>query len=211
MAGASKGTPSAQPPSLQKSNSSSQSAKNQRSIMGFFQKKSSDAPDAELANLPKANGLNLPINSTKSRNSAKPATRGSSSSLTPAPSSDAIEEPDEDTASSYKYSRKSDGNGLPSPVTPISTMAANGKQQRNGSTSFNSPSRKAKKVINYAESEEEDDEDILKPSLPKTTRGRALKRRKTSQSSEEEDFAEGAESEPDIIDEGKSSLVIESN
>lgn len=59
-------------------------------------------------------------------------------------------------------------------------------------------------MVNYAESEAEDDEevDVFKPVKPSKTRGRALKRRKTSEVSDEEDFAQDMEALDEPVDEG---------
>ncbi len=58
-------------------------------------------------------------------------------------------------------------------------------------------------MVNYAESEAEDDEeDIFKPVRPNKTRGRALKRRKTSEVTDEEDFGQDIEDADEVVDEG---------
>ena len=116
-------------------------------------------------------------------------------------------------------------NGLPSPITPASQATVEDtKSKANGlPLLFDSPSRKvctlssysernksepstqAKKVINYAESGDEDeDEDAFNPSQPSRTRGRALKRRKTTQTDDDDEFGEGGKWEvEDFIDEGQ--------
>ena len=67
--------------------------------------------------------------------------------------------------------------------------------------------------MNYAESDAEDDEeeDVYEPVRLNKTRGRALKRRKTSEASDEEDFAQDIEADAEVVDEGiaaKTNLVI---
>lgn len=67
----------------------------------------------------------------------------------------------------------------------------------------------AKKVVNYVESEgdeEDDDDDVFTPP-PRTakTSGRALKRRKTEDVSEEEDYSRNVDL-ADEIDEGQSTI-----
>lgn len=59
-------------------------------------------------------------------------------------------------------------------------------------------------MVSYAESEAEDDEeeDVFKPVKRSITRGRALKRRKTSEASDEEDFGQGIEAADEAVDEG---------
>lgn len=106
--------------------------------------------------------------------------------------------------------------GKYSPITPMS-----GASSSNGRTTlpltFSSPSRKvcivllltqlhlivttqAKKMVNYAESDaENDDEDAFGPLKSTNTRGRALKRRKTVVH-DEDDFLGNSES--DMFDDG---------
>ncbi len=59
-------------------------------------------------------------------------------------------------------------------------------------------------MVSYAESEAEDDEeeDVFKPAKPNKTRGRALKRRKTSEASAEEDFGQDIAAADEVVDEG---------
>ncbi|MCJ1470515.1 DNA mismatch repair protein msh6 [Pseudocyphellaria aurata] len=153
------------PPTLKKSSSGSQSSKSQKSITGFFQKRPTGTPQANAV-LPSRD-----LHSTTHSNGKEQSVslkNASSSSLTPAPSSDSLEELE--TIATLQTMAMEDDledeldeliNGLPSPITP------------------------AKKVINYAESGHEDGvegedggEEEFKPTQT-TTRGRALKRRKT--------------------------------
>ncbi len=136
-------SPAAPPPSLKKSNSGSQTSKNQKSILGFFQKKSTDSPP-----LPK-NGTSLsspmPQGVARKRLANRPAAmRSSSQALTPAPSSDAAEGLTSEDIMDEKGDQAVGENGLPSPVTPMNgTSKGNGFQ--GGATdllTFNSPSRK---------------------------------------------------------------------
>ena len=129
MAGSRKSA-NAAPPSLQKTSSSSQLGKNQSSIAKFFQKKSAAEPA-------------LPINGFSKGTAVKasPDAPKSTSSLTPAPSSDAPEYEDETPA--VKKADSPMVNGLPSPVTPAGTLVKN--EQWNGQDAtkgFYSPSRK---------------------------------------------------------------------
>ncbi|KAL8802302.1 MAG: hypothetical protein Q9200_006624, partial [Gallowayella weberi] len=183
-------TPSAPPPSLKKS-SSSQSSKNQKSITGFFQKKSSNNDTTPLDGLPT-------INRSKLSALTKTATQGPRSSLTPAPSSDAIEEPQSDQQLPSRLNGIGAANGLPSPITPASGVETGSV---NGLSQFNSPSRKAKRVVSYAESEDDDEEDdVFNPSISSKTRGRALKKRKTSPSPGSDDFIGDDKSDFDGLD-----------
>ena len=70
----------------------------------------------------------------------------------------------------------------------------------------------AKKVISYVESgdeEQDEDEEVFVPAPRSSkTRGRALKRRKTRQVSDEEDFAQNEDdSVAEEVDEGESPYV----
>ncbi|KAL8868623.1 MAG: hypothetical protein Q9174_004870, partial [Haloplaca sp. 1 TL-2023] len=207
MAGLTATPSSGQPPALKKSASSSSSAKNQKTIMGFFQKKPAGAAKLEDVGLPLPNGSSAAVRPGPPFASTKTAIRGSSSSLTPAPSSDGPEEPLSVERPIEKVNNIGSTNGLPSPITPASGVA-NGKSiSVNGVQQTNSPSRKAKKSINYAESGDEDDEeDVFNPSLPRRNRGPMVKRQKTSPSSEEEDFIGDGDSELDAVDAGTPTL-----
>ncbi|KAL8917641.1 MAG: hypothetical protein Q9208_007822 [Pyrenodesmia sp. 3 TL-2023] len=186
MAGPSRTTPARPPPSLNKS-TSSQSSKNQKTIMGFFQKKPSNIPTHEPNGLPKISGS---------------ATRGPSSSLTPAPSSDPPEEPESLQKGPKQLNGFGSANGLPSPITPANGTVNEEAAGPNGLSYFNSPSRKAKKAISYAESgDEEDQDDAFDPPLPTKRKGRMLKRRKISPSPDADDFVGDAGSELDVVDE----------
>ncbi|KAI4247114.1 MAG: hypothetical protein LQ352_006222, partial [Teloschistes flavicans] len=185
--------PAGQPPALKKSSSSS-SAKNQQTIMGFFQKRAAKAPEPAMNRMPMVNGSRGPV---------KTAMRGPSSSLTPAPSSDGPEESPSTQKPLIRSKNIASTNGLPSPITPAGTSTDGADIGANGSLHFNSPSRKAKKAVNYAESGDEDDEDedAFNPSMPARKHGRALKRRKTSPSPDADDFVGEVESDVEEVDE----------
>ena len=219
-------TPKANPPTLKKSTSGLQSSKDQKSILGFFQKKSAEASKTPATAQRKINSSTLPINGSRRTTLPKGTVRGSSSSLTPAPSSDALEEPDETENMMIEVSPPGIAIGLPSPITPAVSAVGGVLDKDDVPSSFNSPSRKvstpatrqtlkliirtqAKKTVNYAESDGEDDEeeDIFKPVRSNKTRGRALKRRKTSDASEEEDFAEDLGID-EVVDEGMTILAF---
>ncbi|KAL8684310.1 MAG: hypothetical protein Q9218_008343 [Villophora microphyllina] len=207
MAGSISTPPAGQPPALKKS-SSSTSTKNQQSIMGFFQKKTVKDPESTLNGLPVVNGSRASVKAHSPTLSTKTAMRGPSSSLTPAPSSDGPEEPPSTRKPSIRSKNIGSSNGLPSPITPASASIERADTAVKGALHFNSPSRKAKKVINYAESGDEDDEeDVFNPSL--TTKKRVLKRRKTSPSPDVDDFVGDVESDLEPIDEGTMTTVRE--
>lgn len=66
----------------------------------------------------------------------------------------------------------------------------------------------AKKIINYAESgSESDEDDVVIPSRGQRPSGRAKKRRKINVSDDDDDdFAAGPESEVEVVDEGGDGL-----
>ena len=63
-------------------------------------------------------------------------------------------------------------------------------------------------MVNYAESDAEDDDEeaVFKPVRSNMTRGRALKRRKISEASEEEEFTEDIGVD-EVVDEGMNTLA----
>lgn len=127
------------PPTLKKSNSGSQSGKGQKSILGFFQKKDDSAPtpppkSSSPAGTPRPTVKKLPTQSSRV-----------SPGLTPAPSSDAIQQSSPTFEASVKDEGKNKENGLISPITP-DVEEADGKtrQEVAGVASYSSPSRKVR-------------------------------------------------------------------
>ncbi len=126
-------TPSTpKPPPLKKSSSGSQSSKSQKSITGFFQKKSAETSQ-ESPSLPAP---------------AKKLSRGSSLSLTPAPSSDAPEYPEEMEGLIVGKDAEEKSTGLPSPITPLDEgKTAASRNPIKLPFGFSSPSRKVSKFL----------------------------------------------------------------
>ena len=85
--------------------------------------------------MPKSSGLILPVNGPKKKNGIKSSPRGSDQSLTPAPSSDAVEDLVEEVQETKTVKMNGHGspNGLPSPTSAVDDGAPKG---------FYSPSRK---------------------------------------------------------------------
>ncbi|KAI9762813.1 MAG: DNA mismatch repair protein msh6 [Chaenotheca gracillima] len=185
-------SPEVQPPSLKKSTSSSQSASNQRSILGFFQKSSSNG----ASTAPDSTSLRSKTSQPGSFIKKLTARKSSSQSLTPAPSSDAIGPSSSQEEDPAREDLDVVQNGLPSPMTPANgkaskslSAAAENSSSVNGA--FSSPSRKAKqKVVSYAESSGEDDEAIFQPMRGSRARDRSSKRRRVSLEDSEDDFQE---------------------
>lgn len=131
------------PPSLKKS-SSSQSNKSQKSIIGFFQPKTTTTSQPVASSPANAISSNASSRWGGRVTSAKIIARSSSQSLTPAPSSDAINEAKSDEESGVKQESSHGRQGLPSPITPLSGVFAR-RPISSGSKmplAFNSPSRK---------------------------------------------------------------------
>ncbi|EPS30639.1 hypothetical protein PDE_05591 [Penicillium oxalicum 114-2] len=165
-------SPSATPPpaALKRTTSSTQNMKNQKSILGFFQKSSPATPSSNKHREPESSPAQR-AGEQRRGSAIKPTPKRSFSSfagdLTPVPSSD-LPVPDEEEV---------DGNG---------TKPTPDESQENAMT----PSRRAKKKqISYKESDsegEDDDEVIFRPSRKASTNGRAAKRRKTVEDSDDE-------------------------
>lgn len=135
--------PSTNPPALKKSTSGSQSSKDQKSILGFFQKRVAPALDPNNGGHLTNQGSKPLSNGLLKKSMIKASTRGSSQSLTPAPSSDAVEELDAEDKTKQEPGR-AEVIGLPSPITPAAIVSSDGALDLdNGSFSFSSPSRKA--------------------------------------------------------------------
>lgn len=138
------------PPSLKKS-SSSQSSKSQKSIVGFFQPKRTTTSQSVTSSQVNAAPSIAASRRGDRTNSAKIIARGSSQSLTPAPSSDAINEPKSDEESRIQQESSTSRQELPSPITPLSGVVARSPLSRGSKMPLllNSPSRK---VWSYPES-----------------------------------------------------------
>ncbi|KAF2192150.1 DNA mismatch repair protein Msh6 [Zopfia rhizophila CBS 207.26] len=168
-------------PSSQKKQpaSGSQSGKNQKSILGFFQKKTTNSPSpGPTASTP---AKKTPTSSL----SKKSFTKARVSTLTPTPSSDAPEPSSPIREEGDSGLGKNKENGLPSPVTP-SDVVANGVSSEVAGVAFSSPSRKTKKTVNYAESD--DDDEVFQPISNNARKERATKRRRVSLEDSDDEF-----------------------
>lgn len=125
------------PPTLKKSVSSSQSNKNQKSILGFFQKKAGGggSPTTDSSFAPDSTAKTT-VSSFK-KASALPR---DSASFTPAPSSDAAQPSSPVYDAEGVANGRDKENGLPSPVTSAGTVTdGNGPQEVAGAVGFSSP------------------------------------------------------------------------
>ena len=130
-------------PSLKKS-SSSQSNKSQKSIVGFFQPKTNTTSrSAASSQVNAASSKAFPHRGDRTA-SAKIIASSSSQSLTPAPSSDTVNEPKSDEEPAFKQKSSDGRHGLPSPITPLSGTVASPPISSDSKMklAFNSPSRK---------------------------------------------------------------------
>ena len=130
------------PPSLKKSTSGSQSG--QKSIASFFQKRAVEGQQAKVSVPSSLPVVPQQIDGLGKKPQFSKSTQGSSSSLTPAPSSDAIERGDSEEPVRLQNDKTPVGNGLPSPVTPASGVAVEEPASKaiNLPLMFDSPSRK---------------------------------------------------------------------
>ena len=126
------------PATLKKSTSGSQSSKNQKSILGFFHKRPTGPLQPNINGASKIDPeLVIPAISSKKKLVQRSST-AVGQSLTPAPSSDAPENEQEESNTASSNGHRV--NGLPSPITPATedTILADVAPY----TSFSSPSRK---------------------------------------------------------------------
>lgn len=191
------------PPVSTPSLKSSASKSGQQTLFGFFQK--TPLVKASTALPDRTPTKSSPI----TRRTSKSATFSSSSELTPAPSSDALE-PEEDEQS-LKASPELPPKGLPSPVsadegqTNGTELTASGTPTRRVCfpilqihvSGTDIPPQAKKKVINYIESDSEGtDDDKVLVSAPKRA-SRAVKRRRLADSEDEDVYEQEQEVEPD--------------
>jgi DNA mismatch repair protein MSH6 len=191
------------PPKKKDTSSTGQSSKGsqQRSILGFFQRKGDAKPMTPNPLL-------------------KKATTDAASRITPAPSSDAAEPPSS-AERGLSGAGKNKENGLLTPVTPSTIGSkADADIEVVNAIGFSSPIRKVcfptssprlprsgtnamrgqgRKSINYAESD--GDDEPLKPLDNNGTARRASKRRKVTDDSDDE-FGIDAATEAAIMDAG---------
>ncbi|KAI9052033.1 hypothetical protein LZ554_004287 [Drepanopeziza brunnea f. sp. 'monogermtubi'] len=172
-------------PSSQKSSTAPPSG--QRSINSFFAKKAPNSTPTPLAStvVLKDNETSNAVNAMAkpSLPPKKPAFRNTAvKSITPVPSSDAPGPSSSQENENGGIPAEVEVHGLPSPSTPAKTVQQVAK--RDTLALGSSPSRKAKKVVSYAESDDDDDdEDAFDPAVLCTKR----KRKSMPKVEEEED------------------------
>lgn len=190
------------PPSLRKQASSAGSSKN-GSILSFFSKASNGTPNAST-------GIWKPRSEAKGVNAlAKPTApvkkpafkKALGKIITPVPSSDAIGPSSSQEKENNGIPDEVEETGFPSPATPAKRFV----QEVNGNVVAlgSSPSRKAKKVINYAESDD-DEEEVFDPAGVSTQRRKGRRRPIVEEEDDDDDVfiggLDGAEDDDDIDD-----------
>jgi DNA mismatch repair protein MSH6 len=195
--------------------SSSQSAKGQKSILGFFQKKSTNSPSPAPSQSTPAKQTPTPTLAKKSFSRPPPALTPVASSDAPEPSSPVRQE-EEDTPVAAGRNKE---NGLPSRVSTPGTETDRVASEVAG-VALSSPSRKVsrqyglkhvlkltntqgRKADNYAESDEDED-DVLGP-IANNSRARAMKRRRVSVDDDSDDeFGLDAATQAAMVEDGTS-------
>lgn len=129
------------PPTLKRSTSSSQSTgKNQKSILGFFQKRTTDALQPTINEASRPNASSTAQNGSCKKKLVQRSPVKTSQSLTPIPSSDGpADDPEEDQ---MEVDNVSKSNGIRLPITPASAKAAKAAPSSSAAATFSSPSRK---------------------------------------------------------------------
>ncbi|ORY03496.1 DNA mismatch repair protein muts [Clohesyomyces aquaticus] len=180
--------------------SASQSGKSQKSILGFFQKKSTNSPSPAPSDP-------TPVKRTPASALSKTAfTRtGPTSSLTPTPSSDPAGPSSPIKQEHESGLGKNKENGLPSPITPLDGVANRVSSELAG-VALSSPSRK--KVVSYVESDAEDDDDVFQPIANNARKGRASKRRKVSVEDSDDEFGLDAATQAAMLEEDLDDFIV---
>ncbi|KAI7516158.1 hypothetical protein KC317_g23541, partial [Hortaea werneckii] len=143
------------------SSSSAKPGPKQQGIASFFQKRAASA-SSNVTPAKRASDANGSIDSSK--------VPTSSADRTPVPSSSVAASSSPPAAPGASQQTSAGGNANKENETP--------------GTLFSSPSRKAKKQVNYAESDDEDDDEVFKPL---SGNRRASKRRRISAKDESDD------------------------
>lgn len=159
--------------------STQKSSGKQQSIAGFFQKRAAAAPSNAVTPAKRSSETNGTSSTLKPPQSSPdlPA------SLAAAPSSSSPLAVPGGSSQSSIGAGKNKENGMKD-CERFSPARANVLIETPG-TDYFSPSRKAKKTVNYAESDDEDDEDAV--FKPLSGNGRAAKRRRINVKDESED------------------------
>ncbi|RYO84851.1 hypothetical protein DL766_001525 [Monosporascus sp. MC13-8B] len=179
------GNADAATPSLsRKPSSTSATGKQQKSILGFFSKASKDTTASPTPATTIASSSPCLKETTKSN--SLHLNRKPSKNITPVPSSDALEpsssQENMDSATTVKVPRR---DSLPSPATPAEVVIKQAVSAKAAVTD-SSPSRKAKKIVSYAESSDDEDEDVFVAMNAAKSRRRTRQRPRVADDDEDE-------------------------
>ena len=131
---------SSQIPSLKKSTSGSQPEQNQKSILGFFHRKATPASQDAIRSASKVNGSSSSTQVPGQKTLVQKIPKRPNQTLTPAPSSDAMDDIDEEDFSIL--GKMESVIEPPSPITPTTNAAIGTSIVSSDLQTFNSPSRK---------------------------------------------------------------------
>ncbi|KAI0002351.1 DNA mismatch repair protein Msh6 [Xylariaceae sp. FL0662B] len=185
---------SAKTPSLSRkpSSATSSTGKQQKSILGFFSKTPSQKNNSPpcLQESTKSNSLQL---------NKKP------SNITPVPSSDALEPSSSQENHDSTATVKVFDDSLPSPATSTEVKIEQAVLPK--ATMDSSPSRKVKKNVSYAESSDDEDEDVFAATKVSRVRGRRRQRSKVVDD-DEDDYEETKDVALDDEDDEMADFVV---
>ncbi|KAJ4397706.1 DNA mismatch repair protein msh6 [Gnomoniopsis smithogilvyi] len=169
-------TPARTPAAKKSNNSTLSSTGKQQSILGFFSKSATQSSSNTSTQASKTTSSATIKESNPSPSSCLKETTTKSNSLsfakrpttlTPVPSSDAVEPlSSQENRDATHIESKLSSDSLPSPGSSADEKAAVDIKPITQS----SPSRKAKKTVNYAESSDDDDEDVIMPHKARQAR-----------------------------------------
>ncbi|PMD12460.1 DNA mismatch repair protein Msh6 [Hyaloscypha hepaticicola] len=201
-------TPAKPPPSLKKHSSSNGPQSGQRSIHSFFSKAPSNTTSSSSNGVLKASETSNAVNAM-----AKPAVpvkkpafkKTAVKIVTPVPSSDAMGPSSSQENENGGIPEEVEDTGLQAPSTPAKRV----QQVVNRSMAFgSSPSRKAKKVVSYAESDE-DDEDAFDPAGINTQKRKLQRKSRVVEDDDEDVFVGGLDGAADDDDDEMDDFVVD--
>lgn len=192
-------------PSLsRKPSSASTTGKQQKSILGFFSKAASKDKDAATiaTSTPTSQIPSSPcLRETTTKSNTLQLNKRPSKNITPVPSSDALEpsssQENIDSATTVKVPEND--AVLPSFITLADTSIKHADSSK-PTVMGSSPSRKAKKSVNYAESSDDDDEDVFVAMKAARSRRRKPRQSRVADDDDDDDVYEESK-EPEVAEE----------
>jgi hypothetical protein len=135
-------SPATPTPALKKSTSSTQNTKNQKTLLGFFQKTPNTA--SSTSTLPDRPS---PASRKKGGLQARSFVHANSSQITPVPSSDALDEDDNSAQQNVSKESSRSTEGLPSPVSSANgELVGQTTADAEELTNFGTPSRRVSQL-----------------------------------------------------------------